>query len=450
MEFDPYDDSLNFDVVWGDHTKDYKEGRHEIVMKTANDEEYICQLPEPSPFEGPDYVDVDISARDVVGKLEKDKSCSYRVDSYWIYEVCHGKHVKQFHEERDSSDKTVLVKQAFFLGYIAEDSYLDAEPTEYSNMPTLNHAGALRPYYSVTFTGGTDCDLIEGVKRMTTVYYLCMPDFQTSVVSVKETSTCRYEVIIYTSKLCRNKLYRVKEDPVNHVYCLSSDGTKWRRPIGYEALNEQKVDTLFNVAPTTTPVGKLGGFLSAPKATGSSEKSSSTHPKSVKNAASTEPKKSQLTFSEKNFIRDFLTTETCVIGGVGWWKYDFCYQKSLKQIHQDKKGPRTEVLLGLWDETRHIEHVKEKGLKSKNPNHTDLYYFMGDICDETGLPRQVKVRLRCSEVKSNLQALTMFLEEPSTCVYAFTAESPLFCKLLGDLDDYGIPKSSVDEIIENI
>lgn len=27
--------------------------------------------------------------------------CSYRVESYWTYEVCHGSHIRQYHEERE-------------------------------------------------------------------------------------------------------------------------------------------------------------------------------------------------------------------------------------------------------------------------------------------------------------------------------------------------------------
>ena len=433
--FDAFDDSIHYDVVWGDPKLDFKDGKENMIIKTANSEEYICQIPSLSSSQSLEDIDADVSARDIIAKLETDKSCSYRVDSYWIYEVCHGQKIRQFHEERDVNNKKVLVKQSYNLGYINYDSYT---ANMGGHIPTLNHAGALRPYYSALYSGGTDCDLKPGFKRESVVIYMCMPDFQTSVVSVKETSTCKYEIIIYTSLLCKNILYRVKEDPTNHIYCLSKDGNKWQRPIGYNDLALQKKDTLFDFIPLKdVPVKQTPAV---------------EHPKQNKNPPSKEPKKSQLTFPEKNFIKYFLSGEKCVVGGVGWWKYEFCYLKSLKQFHQDKKGMKTEILLGIWDENRHIEHMNENGKtveQSKGPTFTDLHFFLGNICDETGLPRQVQVRIRCSN-HSNVQALTMFMEEPKVCVYKFTAESVLFCKVLSSIDKFGIPRVSVDDIIEGL
>ena len=440
-EFDPFDDSVLFDVVWGDPKVDYKDWKQEIIMHTKNDEEYICQLPQMSAFYSDKYVDEDITAREIIAKLEKDKACSYRVDSYWIYEVCHGRHVKQFHEERDVNNKKALVKQAFFLGYIGYDSYPLPVNSDVDQTPTINHAGALRPYYSVIYSGGTTCDIMPGTFRQTTVFYLCMPDFQTSVVSVKETSTCKYEVIIYTSLLCKNAIYRVKEDPINHIYCLSNDGNKWKSPVGYSSLSIKKGSTLFDTY-SSSPPKTFEEYLEV------------SHPKSIKNSEKPEPKKSQLTFPEKTFIKQFLSGEKCVVGGVGWWKYEFCYQKSVKQFHKERKGPKIELLLGIWDENRHIEYMKEidKTIAKSQipPTYTDLYFFLGAICDETGLPRQVQVRIRCSKNDSHIQSLTMFMEEPKMCAYKFTAESVLFCKILENVDEFGIPQTSIEDVINNI
>lgn len=40
-------------------------------------------------------------------------TCSYRIESYWTYEVCHGKYIKQYHEERH--EKTSKL-QEYYLG----------------------------------------------------------------------------------------------------------------------------------------------------------------------------------------------------------------------------------------------------------------------------------------------------------------------------------------------
>lgn len=36
-----------------------------------------------------------------------------KVDTYWIYEICHGKHVRQYHNEREGKTQK---EQEFFLG----------------------------------------------------------------------------------------------------------------------------------------------------------------------------------------------------------------------------------------------------------------------------------------------------------------------------------------------
>lgn len=36
-----------------------------------------------------------------------------QLDSYWTYEICHGKHVKQYHEERETK---IIITQEFYLG----------------------------------------------------------------------------------------------------------------------------------------------------------------------------------------------------------------------------------------------------------------------------------------------------------------------------------------------
>eukprot|EP00116_Pleurobrachia_bachei_P008388 sb/3468650/ len=244
-------------------------------MRTVNNEEYVCQLPKPVEREVPSIGGSTQSAREIIGLLEREKACSYRVDSYWVYELCHGSYVKQFHEERDTKDRKVLLKQQYFLGNVTAQSYPEMNEVE-GSIPTINHAGALRPYYSVKYTEGTACDLLPGTKRETTVFYLCMPDFQTSIVSVKEKSTCAYEVIVYTSLLCSNKLYRVREDPINHIYCLSQDGKKWAKPVAYDEIQNKRTQTLFD-------------SYTAPHLTSKVE----SNPKQTRNNAGKEIKKSE-------------------------------------------------------------------------------------------------------------------------------------------------------------
>ena len=431
--FDPFDDTISFEVSWGDPEMSLDSKKETISMVTNDNEFYTCQLPVSILPSSGDNEDSSVKAREILEKLAADKSCSYRVDSYWIYEVCHGRHIKQFHEERNVANKKLIVKQEYFLGYAETVSYSDIKVQAKDHIPTMSHAGALRPYYPVVYRGGTECDLKSGYKRKTTVFYMCMPDFQTSVVSVKETTTCEYEIIIYTSLLCKSSAYRIKEDPINRISCFSNDGKKHKRPIGYKNIEGFHKNTLFG------------------KSLQQDGNPHTLHPKSEANKPTPQPKKSQLTFPEKNFVKNFITGKECVVGGAGWWKYEFCFQKSIKQFHQEKNGKKTEIILGMWDENKHKVHLAEHKIEVSNvKTFIDLYFFSGTICDQTGIPRQTKVRLRCAK-NGNIQALTMFLEEPSVCVYQFTAESALFCEIIKHVDDRGIPQvDNVDNLIENL
>lgn len=83
-------------------------------------------------------------------------------------------------------------------------------------------------------------------------------------------------------------------------------------------------------------------------------------------------------------MQSVLAGDTCLYGGQGWWKYEYCHGKkvsaslgahsdSLKllalqviQFHDfnDGKTPRTEILLGKWDEAAHRRWVAEHSHKT--------------------------------------------------------------------------------------
>ena len=67
-----------------------------IHMLSADDEPYRCSLPKSrgsskersQVYDGP-------SPLSLLKELFQKGSCSYRIESYWTYEVCHGKYVRQ-------------------------------------------------------------------------------------------------------------------------------------------------------------------------------------------------------------------------------------------------------------------------------------------------------------------------------------------------------------------
>lgn len=100
----------------------YKEDNY-IIMTTAHKEKYKCILPlvtsgdeeEEKDYKGP-------NPRELLEPLFKQSSCSYRIESYWTYEVCHGKHIRQYHEEKETGQKVNI--HEYYLGNMLAKSLL--------------------------------------------------------------------------------------------------------------------------------------------------------------------------------------------------------------------------------------------------------------------------------------------------------------------------------------
>lgn len=71
-------------------------------------------------------------------------------------------------------------------------------------------------------TDGTVCDL-NNEARMTKILYVCFTHGKNEVYSLKETSSCNYEVVILTQALCIHPKYRPQETGENLINCLPLD-----------------------------------------------------------------------------------------------------------------------------------------------------------------------------------------------------------------------------------
>lgn len=82
-------------------------------------------------------------------------------------------------------------------------------------------------------------------------------------------------------------------------------------------------------------------------------------------------------------------------------------------------------------------HISWKKDKWAGEGYTDHFYSGGDVCDLTGKPRNVQVRLKCKE-STHLQEVALSLTEPSACEYILRVESPIICPLLEKVDEHGL------------
>ncbi|XP_062346562.1 endoplasmic reticulum lectin 1 isoform X5 [Cinclus cinclus] len=364
----------------------YKEDNY-IIMTTVDKEKYKCLLPliasgneeEEKDYKGP-------TPGELLEPLFKQSSCSYRIESYWTYEVCHGKHIRQYHEEKETGQKINI--QEYYLGNMIMKNSL-SEPEEKANskdgakeIPTKNIEGQMTPYYPVELGNGTPCSLRQNLPRSSTVMYICHPEAKHEILSVAEVTTCEYEVVILTPLLCNHPKYRFRASPVNDIFCQSLPGSPLK-PHNLEQLEKQQE------------------MLKMP------------------------------------FRR--------VKEGVGWWKYEFCYGKYVHQYHEDKESGKTSVVVGTWSKEEHIEWSRKNAARTfylredgtQTVRMVSHFYGNGDVCDLTDKPRQVTVKLKCKESDSP-HAVTIYMLEPHSCQYILGVESPVICKILDTADEYGL------------
>ena len=132
--------------------------------------------------------------------------CAYRLEHYWTYELCHGKSLRQYHEERDG--KNIKVTE-YFLGHYNKETH-DVKLKEEIEHDKSGGRKPLRkkiesinmPFYELVMKDGTLCDL-NGMPRTTRVQYVCYPNGNHDIYSLKESSTCEYEVVVLSSLLCK-------------------------------------------------------------------------------------------------------------------------------------------------------------------------------------------------------------------------------------------------------
>lgn len=74
-------------------------------------------------------------------------------------------------------------------------------------------------------TDGTLCDLINNQPRVTKVLYVCYAPGKNEVYSLKEVSTCNYEVIILTPTLCAHPSFKPTVTAENNINCVPLDET---------------------------------------------------------------------------------------------------------------------------------------------------------------------------------------------------------------------------------
>jgi len=431
-----------------------------IPMLTRHGEKYVCTIPRTDGKDKEKDSKNNYEGQTALALLEPlfvSQSCAYRLEHYWTYELCHGRFLRQYHEERDG--KTIKLDE-YFLGKYDMETYQKAIEAAKEQVksgkikkPQKKRVESMNmPYLELKMTSGTICDL-NGLPRMARIQYVCYPSGKHEMYSFKETSTCEYEVMVLSPLLCSHPDYRPESANEQHINCKPADKETATKPQdlvktekeNYKMLTKNKMyeadffqgtkgpgSVKIEIKPVN-PFGETSSEAAQEKREEESLKDSSRWRESTR-----EPAKP---LTDPQIVRDFLMGDHCLYGGTGWWKYEFCYGKTVKQYHEEK-GERVQLInLGHFDKSKHIKWLSENPSKvpkkAEFRKHVSHFYSGGDFCELSGKPREIEVKLKCKQSQS-LSAVTLYLLEPKTCEYILGVESPLICDILNRADEHGI------------
>lgn len=222
------------------------------------------------PEDGKNALD-GISPYQILKPLFTREVCSYRLEQYWTYELCHGRFVRQFHEE-STVQKSAMKGQEYYLGRF-ELSDLDATETAFAaklkqyesegrRRPTVAVDGVQLPYIEFNMTSGTLCDL-NGKPRLTRVLYVCNEDSKHELHSIKETFTCEYEVVVLSPLLCLHSDFKTNVARENDINCFPVGGAP-PKPSGLNEIEtrmrrEKKPENLFDGKTIIIDAAELSG-----------------------------------------------------------------------------------------------------------------------------------------------------------------------------------------------
>ncbi|KAG7213892.1 hypothetical protein KM043_003097 [Ampulex compressa] len=457
--FRSFDDTVLFKVNWpGKSNGDSLESQTNVepyFITTANNERYQCLIPDTREQEhGQSETYFGPNAIEILSALFEQSTCSYRLESYWTYELCHGQFVRQYHEDREGKK---INMQEYTLGALSmqQKFKLSVEYDERaknqnkkSDIPVKKVDGINMPYVEIEMGNGTKCDL-NSKPRVIKVLYVCYQHGKHEIFSLKETLSCEYEAIVLSPLLCSHPDYKPQDTGEHEINCQPVDNA----PAKPRSLIAMEVESLKLRHQKTTDdkMQKVYAIFHVDKEgqDGEAQVRVEIHPVNVIDKHSNfHDSGNALTdqgFSsaEVSPVRNFLSGKNCLHGGNGWWKYEFCYGRSVAQYHIERDGTKTIVDLGKFDKLQHLNWIAANPHKKPKPaevrKQLSHFYSGGTVCDKTGIMRQTEVKLKCVKNKlASPSSVSLSLREPRTCEYVLGVESPLICDILEYADDNGL------------
>lgn len=142
-------------------------------------------------------------------------------------------------------------------------------------------------------------------------------------------------------------------------------------------------------------------------------------------------------FTVASLLSPLRDLHTCIKRNEGWWTYEFCFGKGVRQYHRDSDGRVTvDFSLGHYDEDKNRALEASGGaLVSEQIDAThDVsrpayleHYSHGTYCKEFDMqtPRTSRVFFYCSQGGANHHILAV--KETQTCAYTIKISTPVLC-----------------------
>ena len=246
----------------------------EYEYLVGNGRPYLCTVPrvvlrtnETEESAGLETEHDLVAAADRGWQLLKDmegQQCLYYTTGWWSYMFCYNSYVKQYHavaltpQGRQWPPPEDPNTPSYILG--SYDSVMKSPEVKGLPQPKM---GDLQTQSETTFLvqkleGGTPCDL-TGKPRKVEVQYHCSPGTPDRIGWIKETATCAYQMVVYTSRLCNDVVFQPpKEAHLHKIHCepiLSEEEASMWQPRSTDA---PQID---DSQPKRITVGKveLGG-----------------------------------------------------------------------------------------------------------------------------------------------------------------------------------------------
>lgn len=125
-----------------------------------------------------------------------------------------------------------------------------------------------------------------------------------------------------------------------------------------------------------------------------------------------------------------MRSESCLKTIVGWWTYEFCYGKYVKQYHSEGDAPKGDITyLGYYesdfDWNKEVAEESSKFRRHKLNRYHSQTYVNGTSCDIIDHRRDTEIRYICDD--SSAETYIARVDEPSTCSYIITVNTPYVC-----------------------